>query len=327
MIITKTPFRISFVGGGTDLRAFFSRRKGAVLSTTINKYMYISSHDYFEPDKIRTKYSVTETVNRVQELKHPILKTALSQLDIQGGVEISSIADVPSGTGMGSSSSFTVGLLHNLLVRKQQIVTKEKLASGACEIEIDILGEPIGKQDQYAAAYGGINLIEFLPDETVRVTPLYLKPENKKSLEEHLALFYIGSQRSASAILHEQHKNTLSHTDKFNALCRMADMAEELYYRLIEGELQALGHLLHQNWQLKRQLAGGITNQAIDQIYQTALKAGAVGGKLLGAGGGGFMLFFVSPDQKQKLLKALRHLRFFPFQFENEGSKLIYYGE
>ena len=327
MIITKTPFRISFVGGGTDLRAFYSRRKGAVLSTTINKYMYISSHDYFEPDKIRTKYSVTETVNRVEELKHPILKTALSLLNIQGGVEISSIADVPSGTGMGSSSSFTVGLLHNLLVRKQQIVTKEKLASGACEIEIDLLGEPIGKQDQYAAAYGGINLIEFLPDETVRVTPLYLKPENKKLLEEHLVLFYIGSQRSASTILQEQRKNTLSQSEKFNALCQMADMAEELYHRLIDGELHALGHLLHQNWQLKRQLAGGITNQAIDQIYQTALEAGAVGGKLLGAGGGGFMLFFVPPDQKQKLLDALSHLRFFPFHFENEGSKLIYYGE
>ena len=327
MIITKTPFRISFVGGGTDLRAFYSRRKGAVLSTTINKYMYISSHDYFEPDKIRTKYSVTETVSRVDQLKHPILRTALSLLDIQGGVEISSIADVPSGTGMGSSSSFTVGLLHNLLVRKQHIVTKEKLASGACEIEIEMLGEPIGKQDQYAAAYGGINLIEFLPDESVRVSPLYLKPENKKTLEDHLALFYIGSHRSASAILHEQNKNTLNQTDKFNALCKMADMAEELFHKLIEGNLEALGHLLHQNWHLKRQLAGGITNQAIDDIYEAALRAGALGGKLLGAGGGGFMLFFVTPDKKQKLFEALIQLRNFPFQFENEGSKLIYFGE
>lgn len=327
MIITKTPFRISFVGGGTDLKSFYSRRKGSVLSTTINKYMYISSHDFFEPDKIRTKYSVTETVSRVQDLKHPILRTALSILQIKGGVEISSIADVPAGTGMGSSSSFTVGVLHNLLVRKQQIITKEKLASRACEIEIDILGEPIGKQDQYAAAYGGMNLIEFLPDESVRVSPLYLKPENKKTLEDHLILFYIGSQRSASAILAEQNKNTADQIDKFNALCQMADMAEELFQRLIDGELDSLGHLMHQNWQLKRRLAGGITNHTIDQIYETALQSGALGGKLLGAGGGGFMLFYVSPDKKTNLMRSLSHLRVFPFQFENEGSKLIYFGD
>ncbi|MFN4299426.1 MAG: GHMP kinase [Thermaurantimonas sp.] len=327
MIITKTPFRISFVGGGSDLRSFYSRRKGAVLSTTINKYMYISSHDFFEPDKIRTKYSVTETVSSVAELKHPILRTVLTQLQISGGVEISSIADVPSGTGMGSSSSFTVGVLHNLMVRQQNIVTKEKLAAGACEVEIDILGEPIGKQDQYAAAYGGLNLIEFLPDESVRVTPLYLKPENKKALEEHLVLFYIGSQRSASAILSEQNKNTASQIEKFNALCQMADMAEELYCRLLEGDLESMGHLLHKNWQLKRQLAGGISNPTIDEIYDTALKAGALGGKLLGAGGGGFMLFFISPHRKNRLIETLNRLRHFPFHFENEGSKLIYFGD
>ncbi|GCD78571.1 GHMP kinase [Thermaurantimonas aggregans] len=327
MIITKTPFRISFVGGGSDLRSFYSRRKGAVLSTTINKYMYISSHDFFEPDKIRTKYSVTETVSSVAELKHPILRTVLTELQISGGVEISSIADVPSGTGMGSSSSFTVGVLHNLMVRQQKIVTKEKLAAGACEVEIDILGEPIGKQDQYAAAYGGLNLIEFLPDESVRVSPLYLNPENKKTLEEHLVLFYIGSQRSASAILAEQNKNTTSQLDKFNALCQMADMAEELYYRLLEGDLETMGHLLHKNWQLKRQLAGGISNPTIDEIYETALKAGALGGKLLGAGGGGFMLFFISPNRKNYLIETLKQLRLFPFHFENEGSKLIYFGD
>lgn len=327
MIITKTPFRISFVGGGSDLRSFYRRRKGAVLSTTINKYMYISSHDFFEPDKIRTKYSVTETVSSVAELKHPILRTVLTRLQISGGVEISSIADVPSGTGMGSSSSFTVGVLHNLMVRQQRIVTKEKLAAGACEVEIDILGEPIGKQDQYAAAYGGLNLIEFLPDESVRVSPLYLKPENKKALEEHLVLFYIGSQRSASAILAEQNKNTASQLDKFNALCQMADMAEELYHRLLEGDLEAMGQLLHKNWQLKRQLAGGISNATIDEIYDIALKAGALGGKLLGAGGGGFMLFFISPHRKSYLIEKLHQLRHFPFHFENEGSALIYFGD
>lgn len=327
MIITKTPFRISFVGGGSDLRSFYSRRKGAVLSTTINKYMYISSHDFFEPDKIRTKYSVTETVSSVGELKHPILRTVLAKLEIPGGVEISSIADVPSGTGMGSSSSFTVGVLHNLLVRKQQIVTKERLAAGACEVEIDILGEPIGKQDQYAAAFGGLNLIEFLPDESVQVSPLYLKPDCKKELEDHLALFYIGSQRSASAILSEQNRNTADKIDKFNALCMMADMAEELFQHLIESNIEAMGHFLHKNWLLKRQLAGGITNSLIDETYETALSVGASGGKLLGAGGGGFMLFYIAPKHRQRLIDKLNHLRYFPFSFENEGSKLIYFGE
>jgi D-glycero-alpha-D-manno-heptose-7-phosphate kinase len=327
LIITKTPFRISFVGGGTDLRTFYSRRKGAVLSATINKFMYISSHDFFEPKKIRTKYSITETVDRVEELKHPILRTVLTKLQVNGGLEISSIADVPAGTGMGSSSSFTVGVLHNLMVRKQLPVSKEILASTACEIEIDILGEPIGKQDQYAAAYGGINLIEFHPDETVRVSPLYLKPQNRKALEEHLMLFYIGSQRSASAILAEQNKNTAIQQEKFNALCSMADMAEELFDKLIQGEILEMGTYLHRNWLLKRQLAGGITNAVIDEIYQTALSAGAIGGKLLGAGGGGFMLFFVEPEKKATVMSKLSSLRHFPFQFENEGSKLIYFGD
>lgn len=327
MIITKTPFRISFVGGGTDLRAFYSRRKGAVLSATINKYMYISSHDFFEPNKVRTKYSITETVERVEDLKHPILRTILSKLEVKGGLEISSIADVPAGTGMGSSSSFTVGVLHNLMVRKQLPVSRETLASTACEIEIDLLGEPIGKQDQYAAAYGGINLIEFFPDETVRVSPLYLKPENRTALQERLLLFYIGSQRSASIILSEQNKNTATQQDKFYALCSMADMAEELFDKLIQGQLHELGAYLHKNWLLKRQLAAGITNPFIDEIYETALAAGASGGKLLGAGGGGFMLFYVEPDKKQNVINKLSSLRHFPFQFENEGSKLIYFGD
>ena len=196
MIITRTPFRISFVGCGSDLEAFYGKQKGAVLSTSINKYMYISSHRYFEPDQIRAKYSITETVNQPSDLKHPILRTVLNEFGIKGGLEVSSIADVPGGTGMGSSSAFTVGLLHNLSTLKNRPMSKEELGAGACRVEIELLGEPIGKQDQYAAAFGGLNVIEFHPNGAYA------------QLQRKLALYYIGNQRSASAILAEQRKNT-----------------------------------------------------------------------------------------------------------------------
>jgi D-glycero-alpha-D-manno-heptose-7-phosphate kinase len=324
MIITKTPFRISFVGGGSDLAAFYERSKGAVLSTSINKYMYISSHTFFEEDKIRTKYSQTETVSSLADLKHPILRTVLKKFNIKGGLEISSIADVPSGTGMGSSSSFTVGLLHNLHAVTNQQASKEMLAAGACEVEIDLLKEPIGKQDQYAAAYGGLNVIEFQPDGHVRVEPVYLSKDNKIQLQDNLMMFYIGNIRSASAILAEQRKNT-SAEDKFNALKQMVDLVYELRENLVNGKLDEMGRILNENWILKQKLASGITNPTIDDIYQIALKNGALGGKLLGAGGGGFMLFYCPKEKQQKLKQALSGIRPFDFNFEADGSKLIYY--
>lgn len=324
MIITKTPFRISFVGGGSDLAAFYERSAGAVLSTSINKYMYISSHKFFEEDKIRTKYSQTETVANLADLKHPILRTVLNKFNIKGGLEISSIADVPSGTGMGSSSSFTVGLLHNLHAVTNQQASKESLAAGACEVEIDLLKEPIGKQDQYAAAYGGLNVIEFKPDGHVRVEPVYLSKENKALLQDNLMMFYIGNIRSASAILAEQRKNT-SAEDKFKALQNMVSLVFDLRDNLLAGRLDEMGKILHENWLLKQQLASGITNPTINDIYQTALKNGALGGKLLGAGGGGFMLFYCPKQNQEKLKNALSGIRPFDFNFENDGSKLIYY--
>jgi D-glycero-alpha-D-manno-heptose-7-phosphate kinase len=324
MIITKTPFRISFVGGGSDLAAFYERGPGAVLSTSINKYMYISSHRFFEPDKIRTKYSQTETVSNLSELKHPILRTVLEKFNIKGGLEISSIADVPSGTGMGSSSSFTVGLLHNLYAVTNQLADKERLAREACEVEIDLLKEPIGKQDQYAAAYGGLNVIEFLPDGNVRVSPVYLSPDNYKALQQNLVMYYIGNQRSASAILAEQRKNT-SAEDKFNALKQMVQLVYELRDNLVKGNLDEMGRILHENWQLKQSLASGITNPMIAEIYETAMRHGALGGKLLGAGGGGFMLFYCPKEKQQKLRESLSGIRPFDFTFEQDGSKLIHY--
>ncbi len=325
MIITKTPFRISFVGGGSDLEAFYSQSKGAVLSTSINKYMYISSHKFFEEDKIRIKYSQTETVSGLAEIKHPILRTALQKFNINGGIEVSSIADIPGGTGMGSSSSFTVGLLHNLHAATNSFASKEDLAKGACEIEIDLLKEPIGKQDQYAAAYGGLNVIEFKQNGHVTVEPVYMNRDGLVQLEKNLYLYYIGNQRSASSILAEQRNNT-SQADKFKTLQNMVDLVYQLRDTLMAGNLDNFGSLMHENWMMKQQLASGISNPLINELYDLALKNGALGGKLLGAGGGGFMLFYCPQEKQQKLNEALHKVRRFDFKFEQNGSQLIHYG-
>lgn len=326
MIITRTPFRISFVGGGSDLEAFYSRRKGAVLSTSINQYMYISSHKFFEREKIRVKYSSTETVNKVADLEHPILRTVLQNFGIEGGLEISSIADVPSGTGMGSSSSFTVGLLHNLYAATGKFVSKEQLAVEACRVEIEYLKEPIGKQDQYAAAIGGLNIIEFHTNGSVTVDPLHLPKETYDTLQDNLLLFYTGSQRSASAILAEQKNNTGAVKSAFDNLCEMVDLVYELRDVLYQNRLDSFGELLHRNWLLKKSLTGSISNGFIDEAYDRALRAGALGGKLLGAGGGGFLLFYCPKEKQSSLIEALHPLKPFDFRFDNEGSKLIYYG-
>lgn len=322
MIITRTPFRISFVGGGSDLEAFYSKSPGAVLSTTINQYMYISSHNFFDRDKIRVKYSQTETVDRASNIQHPILRTILSKFNLTG-IELSSIADVPSGTGMGSSSSFTVGVLHNIYTVLGIDVSKEQLAQEACEIEIDILKEPIGKQDQYAAAYGGLNIFRFNSDGTVTTEPIKLDSESLVALEKNLVMFYIGNQRKASDILAEQKKNT-GEEDTFKTLQQMVCLVDELKSCLQQGTIDEMGKILHENWVLKQQLASAISNPEINHIYQTALENGATGGKLLGAGGGGFMLFYCKPEHQTRLKKALQKLQHFEFAFEQDGSKVIY---
>lgn len=326
LIITRTPFRISFVGGGSDLPSFYEREKGAVLSTSINKYMYISSHKYFEEDKIRVKYSQTETVKSVDDLQHPIFKTVMNEFKLNGGIEISSIADVPAGTGMGSSSSFTVGLLHNLTVVSRKYISKERLAAEACRVEIDLLKEPIGKQDQYAAAYGGLNIIEFHPGGKVVVEPVIPSKSTFENLQQNLLMFYTGDQRSASAILSEQKKNS-TQTDKFNALKQMVSLVYELRDALYQENLQSFGKLLHENWLLKKSLASGVSNLTIDSAYETALRNGALGGKLLGAGGGGFLLFYCEKQHQSKLIEAMKPLKKFDFKFETEGSKLIHFSD
>jgi D-glycero-alpha-D-manno-heptose-7-phosphate kinase len=325
LIITRTPFRVSFIGGGSDMPDFYTKSPGAVLSTTINKYMYISSHRYFEPDQIRVKYSKTETVKNVADLQHPILREVLNQFGIAGGLEVSSIADVPSGTGLGSSSSFTVGLIHNLSVNRNKAVTKDGLANEACRVEIDLLKEPIGKQDQYAAAFGGLNVFKFEASGQVAVEAI---PHNSVSeeLEKNLLMFYTGDQRSASNILAEQKKN-ISESAKFEALKNMVALVADAKNALSGKNLNDFGKILHENWLLKKGLASGISSATIDQAYDAALRAGAIGGKLLGAGGGGFLLFYCPSHTQTKVSDALKALRKFDFKFEQEGSKLIHYSD
>ena len=326
MIISRTPFRISFVGGGSDMSTFYEKHRGAVLSTSINKYMYISSHRFFNKHQIQVKYSRTETVGNLDELQHPLLREALRKTGITGGIEISSIADIPAGTGMGSSSSFTVGLLHNLYAINRKYVSHEELAREACEIEIDILKEPIGKQDQYAAAYGGLNVIYFNQNGSVQVEPLYIKQSVYRALEENLIMFYVGNQRKASNILAEQKKNA-SQADKHTILCEMVALVDEMRDTLYAEDLSRFGTLLHQNWTLKQKLASKISNDEINDVYNAGLKNGATGGKLLGAGGGGFMLFYCEKEKQASLIEALKKYPTFDFKFERDGSKIIYFAD
>ncbi len=326
MIITKTPFRISFVGGGSDLEKFYAHSQGAVLSTTINQFMYISSHRFWDEEIIVAKYSKTEMVKNIDTMKHPILREVLKKFNISGALEISSNADIGAGTGLGSSSSFTVGLLHNLYTILGKFVTKKQLAEEACDIEINRLQEPIGKQDQYAAAFGGLNVFRFESSGEVIVEPIHLPKETYKTLQDNLLMYYLGTQRSASKILAEQKRN-LKLTNNLNILQEMVALVWELRDILYKGNLDQFGKILHRNWILKQKLASKISTTDTDALYDMALKNGATGGKVLGAGGGGFFLFYCPREKQKKLRKALAAFRELKFKFENEGSKLIYVGD
>ncbi len=325
MIGTRTPFRISFAGGGSDLASFYTRHPGCVLSTSINKYMYIFLHPYFN-NKIQVKYSRTELVDRIEEIQHPIVRVALEQFGLRG-VDINSIADVPAGAGLGSSCSFTVGLLHALYAYTDQFVSKESLAQKACEVEIDILGEPIGKQDQYAAAYGGLNLISFHPDGSVEVQPVIMLHEHRREFIDNLLMFYVGGSHSASAILDDQQKNVAEDRQKFAALIRMTELARQMHTALTSGALGDVGPILNENWQLKRQLSKKISEDRIDAYYRTALSHGASGGKLLGAGGGGFLLLYCEKEHQEKLRHGMADLPELAFNFDTFGTQVIYYEE
>ncbi len=323
MIIARAPFRVSFCGGGSDLPSFYEKYGGCVLSTTIRKYMYLNIHNYFHKDRISLKYSMAEEVKYYKDIQHKYFKQCLSDFGVNG-VEIISMADVPAGTGLGSSSSFTVALLQLLYTYKGKYVSKYKLAKDACEVEIEKLGEPIGKQDQFAAAFGGLRFYEFLPNGFVNVEPVIMKSDSYKKLENNILMFYVGGEHSASEILKEQGKNTIIAMDKIEAQKKMCDITRELKEQLQLNNVDALGELLHRNWELKRTLASGVSNPQIDEIYERAINAGATGGKLLGAGGAGFMIFYV-PENRQDIVRmALADLREMNFEMDNSGASIIF---
>jgi len=323
MIITRTPFRISFVGGGTDLPDFYRVKPGAVISTAINKYMYVMVNQRFT-DAIRVSYySRTEMVDNVEELHHPLVREALKLVGITRGIEVASMADVHAGAGLGSSGSFAVGLLNALYAYKGVLKSAEELAREACQIEIDILGEPVGKQDQYIAAYGGFRYIQFNPDDTVITEPIIWPKSKKEELAQNLLLLYTGGVREASSVLGEQRENTRQ-GNKMASLEKLSDMAFQLRGQQgSDTSLNIFGELMHNGWMLKKELASSITNDEIDGYYEKALAAGALGGKVSGAGGGGFLLLYCPGEKRQQVKEALG-LRELEFTFEPEGSKIIY---
>jgi D-glycero-alpha-D-manno-heptose-7-phosphate kinase len=325
MIISRTPLRISFSGGGTDIRQYYSspNRHGVVVSTTINKYIYITVNKKFD-DQIRVSYSKTEIVDHVDELEHNIIREALKIVGIERGVEIVYMADLPltsGGSGLGSSSALAVGVLNALYAYKNQHASAEKLAQDAVRIERDILGYPVGKQDQYSAAYGGLNFIKFNGDESVLVEPIVCNPETKHMLSNNLMLFYTGLSRLSSAILEDQQRRVVNTLILHDSL---VEITYKLRVNLINNNLDTIGGDLDEGWRIKKNLASGISNTQIDDWYERAKAFGVQGGKLAGAGGGGFFLFCCDPSQQEKVRLELRELKENKFSFEPQGSKIIY---
>ena len=321
MIITQTPLRISFAGGGTDFRDYYQRKGGAVLSATIDKYVFAIAKRRFDR-KIRVGYSITEMVDSLPELKHELVREALRETGITEGIEISTMADIPSkGTGLGSSSAVTVGLLNAFYIYKGKSQTAATLARNACQIEVDTLGKPIGKQDQYAAAYGGLNIIKFMPDEEVKVEPVAIEEEVKAKLERNLMLFYTGITRESSEVLSKQKENI---PERLSVLDEMKAMVDELKDCLYKDRLDDFGRILHRGWECKKKLASKVTNSKIDELYSRARRAGALGGKITGAGAGGFMLLYCPQDRQARLRDALKGLQELPFSFNRDGSKVIF---
>lgn len=316
---------MSFVGGGSDLPSFYMKHGGAVLSTTIDKYIYINVNKKFD-NGIRIAYSKTEEVESIHNIEHKLVKATMELLEISGGIEITSIADIPSkGTGLGSSSSFTIGLLNALNAYKGNFSSSEFLGDQSCKIEIDICGEPIGKQDQYAAAFGGFNLIEFKKNGEVLVKPIITKKETIQEIEQNLIVFYTGLTRNASSILKEQNDRIQNDDQKAANLLKMVDLTYVLYNEIQNNNTKVFGEILHENWELKKELSNGISNTFIDDCYNAAINSGALGGKILGAGAGGFLLFYVEKSKQKSVISSLSNLKQVNFSFENNGSQIIYY--
>ncbi len=321
MIITRTPFRISFTGGGTDLPEYYKRHGGAVVSSGINKYMYITVNPKFD-NRLRVSYSKTEIVDNAEELQHDIVKEALKLVGIKGGIEITSIGDIPAGTGLGSSSTFAVGLLNALYTFIGTRPSAEDLAEQACYIEIEVLKHPIGKQDQYAAAFGGTNYFRFNEDGSVDRTRIFLDEKNARFMRQRLMLFYTGITRSADEVLSEQRSKTDINMPILDFMAAQAGQMRDVL--LNEGFNEKFGQMLHEGWMHKMELADGIANDEIRAHYNRAIEAGAVGGKLLGAGGGGFLLFYCD-EEKQSAVERAVGLRRVDFHPELNGTRVIYY--
>ncbi len=321
MIITQTPLRISFLGGGTDFREYFRKEGGAVLSSAIDKYIFVTIKERFD-DKIHVGWTRTERVDRVDELQHELVRECLRKTGIERGVEISTMGDIPSeGSGLGSSSTVTVGLLNAMYTYMGTPKEHKTLAREACEIEIDILGNPIGLQDQYIAAHGGLRFIRFDRDDHIQVESIDITNDQVRRLNQNLMLFFTNITRRASSVLDEQVQRI---DETHDLLAELRQLAVDARMTLESGAFDDLGRLLHAGWELKRQLASRVSNRDIDNLYSTALKAGALGGKIAGAGGGGFLLLYCPRGHQDSVRKALHGLSELPFHLEPDGSKVIF---
>jgi D-glycero-alpha-D-manno-heptose-7-phosphate kinase len=321
MIIVQTPLRVSFFGGGTDFPPFYLTEGGAVLSSAIDKYIFVAIKKRFDK-KIRVGYTRTEMVDDVDQIEHDLIREALRKTGITQGIEITTMGDIPSeGSGLGSSSTVTVGALHAMYTYQGEIVSAEQLAQEACEIEIDILGKPIGKQDQYIAAYGGLRFIEFQKDGAIRSRKIHVDEKSQRLLNMNFILFFTGISRKSDSILEEQQNRI---TDRLATLSEIKNMAYTACNELEASNIDVLGDLLHKSWLLKKQLAGPISNGLIDEIYEAARQAGAIGGKLTGAGGGGFLLLYCPHNKQEAVRLALSTLQELPFNLEQDGTKVIF---
>jgi D-glycero-alpha-D-manno-heptose-7-phosphate kinase len=322
MIVVRTPLRISFLGGGTDFPSYYRNNGGRVITSAIDRYIFVIVKDRFD-DQIRVAYSKTEIVDNIDDLQHEIVRECLRKTGVTSGVEIATMADIPStGSGLGSSSTVTVGVLNALYHYTGRQPSPEQLAREACEIELHILGKPIGVQDQYIAAYGGQRAIDFAKSGAVSVSDLSLTGELKRQLGARLMMFYTNKTRKAESVLTEQRDNIDSKQDRLGALTGLADEAQ---YFLESGYLDDFGKCLDRGWRLKRELASGITNSEIDALYERAIAAGAIGGKIAGAGGGGFLLVYCKPEKQHSVREALQPLRELRFNLEPDGSSVIYH--
>lgn len=327
MIISRTPFRISLAGGGSDFGEYYRVTPGAVLTLAIDRYMYVTINKRFDR-AIRVSYTQTEIVSHFHELHHEIIREAMQATGVTSGVEITTIADLPAGIGLGSSSTLTVGVLNALYAYRGKYVSSGELAAEACRIEIDVLGKPIGKQDQYIAAHGGFQFVSFHPDERVTVTPMSCLPSTSASLVKRLLLFYTGVQRASSSVLEEAKERIVGRPATREALDAMVGLANDMRAHVAANSIRDVGTGLHRGWMLKKEMASNVSNPAIDSLYAAAQRAGATGGKIAGAGGGGCLLLYAPLKSHAAVRRAMqrRGLAEIPFALEPSGTRIIFAG-